>query len=168
MEDFQIARDFRPKPRHHWGNNEDVDFVDVFNPVLSVFLCLPVLFFPFLDTVKLSLSSQITRPQNWLQRLFQEKFLTTGREKSSATVLDLNQQQNARSICRLHGSLWNSLHQNVLKCGQFYNLLCKGSACFYRPESGRKNVYPPCPEYWMSANCLAKLWKTAFCSRSVW
>ena len=30
-----------------------------------------------------------------------------------------------------------------------YNLLCKGSACFDRPR------------YWMSANCLALLWKTA-------
>ena len=37
-----------------------------------------------------------------------------------------------------------------------YNLLCKGS------------MYFDCPEYWMSAICLAKLWKTVFCPRSVW
>ena len=27
----------------------------------------------------------------------------------------------------------NSLNENVLKCGQFYNFLLKGSACFDRP-----------------------------------
>ena len=27
----------------------------------------------------------------------------------------------------------NSLHENVLQCDEFYNLLCKGSACLDRP-----------------------------------
>ena len=27
----------------------------------------------------------------------------------------------------------NALHENVLWCDQFYNLLCKGSTCFHRP-----------------------------------
>ena len=110
----------------------------MFSPVLSAFLCLPVLFFPFLDKDKLSSAVKL-RVNRIGSNDFscQEKFLTTGREISSATVLDLNQQQNAGSICRLHGILWNSLHENVLKCGQFYNLLYKGNACFYRPESGR-------------------------------
>ena len=47
-------------------------------------------------------------------------------------------------------SLWN-----VLQRGQFHYLLCKGSACFDRLE------------YWVSAICLEKLCKTAFCPRSV-
>ena len=39
--------------------------------------------------------------------------------------------------------------------GQFCNLHCKGSPCF------------DFPDYWMSAICLAKLRKTAFCPRYV-
>ena len=45
----------------------------------------------------------------------------------------------------------NSLYKNVLWYCYFYNLLWKGSVCFYRPE------------HWMSAICLVRLfrWKTA-------
>ena len=50
-------------------------------------------------------------------------------------------------------TLWNSLHENVWKCGQFCNLFCKGSDGFDRPD------------YWMSTICPAKLLKTAFFPR---
>ena len=52
-------------------------------------------------------------------------------------------------------TLWNSLHEKVLKSGKFCNLFCKGSQCFDRPD------------YRMSTICPAKLWKTLFCPRYV-
>ena len=53
----------------------------------------------------------------------------------------------SRNYLRDFTMILNSLYKSV-RC-DFYNLLCKGSACFDRPE------------YWMNAICLARL----FCEK---
>ena len=106
-------------------------------------------------------------PSGWLTRWFWEFFLSFSLKAHNYYAM---YHTGADFSNWKVPALWNSnsLHENVLWCGQCYNLLCKGSAYFDHPG------------YWMSAICLAKLWKNCriiglnrakknkFCPRSVW
>ena len=91
--------------------------------------------------------------QNWLvgglfcklnYNIFFESFCS-----KPLTSLRTTQWQN--DLTEQSRLMMNSLYKNVLWCCYFYDLLCKGSACFDRPE------------FWMSAICLVRLFCKTNC-----